>query len=209
MTHLPDGTNDKLRAALTHDDALDDVKRARMWANLDARLEIPVATHRWRWPVAFAIAASTAAVLGIVMRHGGGGDVRMLVAPAEATLDAPLGPHVRARLVGPAQLDVLGPAGDVTTVRLSAGTLYAQFDGGPGRSLTIVTTAATIEVVGTVFAVEVRDDDTCVSVAHGRIRATTSHGAWFVATGEHRCGRDAAVSPIDPRVKDALARHEA
>ena len=43
-----------------------------------------------------------------------------------------------------------------------------------------------VEVVGTLFAVEVRGDATCVVVAHGRVRATS--GARTVATGGGRAG---------------------
>ena len=206
----------RVRAAMTLDDRLDDVTRARIWAALDRRLAAEVragaAWRRWRWPVACAI-AGCAAVLAIASgrersRHMvSEGPARAIVAPADTTVTATIAVHTRAALVGPAELDVVG----ARTVRLVSGTLYASFEGGPGRSLRVEAPGAVVDVVGTLFAVEagIGAAPTCVSVAHGRVRMTMGPRIVMVGGGERVCtGPASAVGPIRPGVKEALVRHE-
>src|SRR5262245_10052658 len=120
-----------VRRAMTFDDQLDDVTRARIWTRLATRLGQPQ-RRAPRWPIAFAVgaiaaAASVALVLRGRIESHGGVEQLALTAPAHATVSARLGPHTQAALVGPAHLAVVGDAGDRTTVRLDAGTLYARF----------------------------------------------------------------------------------
>ena len=210
MTHT---ANELLRSALTRDDQLDDLARVRIWSRIASRLAEPEARSA-RWPlfagIAIGACAAAAAALFVLRPHGDqphAVEQLALTAPAHATVSARLGPHTQAALVGPAHLAVVGEAGDRTTVRLDAGTLYASFDGGAGRSLRIVAPGATVEVVGTLFAVEVAGDRTCVSVAHGRVRVTPKTGTIrAVGAGERVCGD--AADRIDPALHEALVHFE-
>jgi hypothetical protein len=131
-----------------------------------------------------------------------------LTVPAEASVSSQLGPHTRASVVGPARL-ALRRTGDATVVALERGTLLADFAGGSNRTLQIDAPGATIEIVGTLFSVEVASS-TCTSVAHGRVKVTSTATAnvMFVGAGERYCV-DAAIEPIAPTVREALERHEA
>ena len=208
----------EVRAVMTRDDRLDDVTRARIWSRLDAELDVdgaaPRARGRARWAIAAGAIAVAAGVAWIALARGGAPpdgvppDDAPLVAPADTTLTTRLGPHTRAALVGPAQLAVIGRAGDATTVRLDRGTLYASFEGGGGRSLRVLAPGAVVEVVGTLFAVDAHGGRTCVSVEHGRVRVTMGARVAYVGGGERLCSDDAAVGAIEPRVKEELVRHE-
>lgn len=191
-----------LRAIMTVDDQLDDVTRARIWSRLEDRLDARAPQRRWwGW---LAVPVACAAVLVIVLaRHAE--PPRALEAPAGAMLSAPIGPHVHAALVGPARLE-LGE--DAATVRLAAGTLYAEFESGPGRALRVVAPGAVVDVVGTLFAVEaIGDHASCVSVVHGRVRVTTPSRIAYVGAGQRWC-TNAAVRQIEPRTRERLIRHE-
>jgi TolA-binding protein len=200
--------NEIVRSALTADDRLDDIKRAQIWARIDARLDEPAPRRRW-WPaIALTSAAACAALAWLALRTRGTAEIAF-VAPAETTLSTHLGPHTRAALVGPAHVELVGTPGDATAVRLRSGTLLAEFTGGPGRSLRVEAPGVVVEIVGTLFAVEARGDDTCVSVSHGRVRVTpVGESALAVSTGETWC-RSHAIAPISPAMSDALGRHEA
>ncbi|MGE5185711.1 MAG: hypothetical protein ACM31C_26800, partial [Acidobacteriota bacterium] len=126
---------ERLKALLTLGERLDDIRRAQMWARIEDRIAEPPARRTW-WPAAVA-AAGVAALAIVVLARGDQHEPAALVAPADTTLSARLGPHARAALVGPARLEVVGTAGDATTVRLRAGMLMAEFEGGPGRSLRV------------------------------------------------------------------------
>ena len=194
-----------VRSALTADDRLDDIKRAQIWSRIEDDLARAPARRAW-WPaLALAGAAAGALAVWLAARHPAGDAA--LVAPTDTTLSARLGPYTRASLVGPARLDVV-TAGEASVVHLSRGTLLADFTGGAGRSLRVVAPGAIVDIVGTLFAIEVRDDDTCVSVSHGRVRVTSPSSVTFVSSGETWC-RSHALAPIAPSISDALAHHEA
>ncbi len=172
MTRVPD----VLRAAMTTDDRLDDLTRARMWSRLDKRLhetESAPRTSMRRWIPALLLAAGVlcVAIVAIGIQRGHGAS-QAFVAPEHTTLSAALGPYTHAALVGPAELEVVGEPAEATTVRLDRGTLLAEFTGGGHRSLHILAPGMTVEIVGTLFAVEVREHGSCVSVSHGRVRVT-------------------------------------
>ncbi len=220
MSHVCDGRDracvscaeisrrhDLVRAAMTVDDQLDDIKRARIWGDLEDRLSVP-APRRTRWPYAMGAVAFAATVAIVMIARAPQHDERHTVTiPADTTATSRLGPHTRAALVGPAQLDLVGEAGEATTVRLRSGTLLADFEGGPGRTLRIETGRAVIEVVGTLFAVEIRDGETCTSVAHGRVRVSTVTGVIHVADGQQYCTGE-SLRPIASETRDALERHQ-
>ncbi|HEX7699921.1 MAG TPA: hypothetical protein VF403_04340, partial [Kofleriaceae bacterium] len=129
---------DTVRAVMTHDDRLDDIKRVQIWTRIEDRLAVPE-KPRARW-TAMAVVAVAATVVGVILVRGHREDstsANVLTAPADATLSARLGPHTRATLVGPARLEVVGIPGAATTVKLRSGTLLAEFSGGTGRSLRV------------------------------------------------------------------------
>jgi hypothetical protein len=203
-----------VRAAMTVDDRLDDIKRARIWTALEDRLGDAAGRRRGGWPMAIGVAAAlgVAAAAGVlVVRSPRSEEPRLLAVPVDTTVSSRLGPHTAASIVGPAQLDIVGPTGDATAVRLHSGTLLAEFTGGPHRSLRIEAPGAVIEVVGTLFAVEVRGGTTCTSVAHGRVRVTTLAAVVEVDGGQRHCtgGAFAPMAPISDDMRDALARQGA
>ena len=224
MSHVCDGRDlscasceavrrrhDTVRAAMMLDDRLDDIKRARIWTGLEDRLVEGTAPRRSRWPVALgataAMAVAAAAAL-LLVRTPAPSAAHVLAVPVDTTVSSQLGPHTAASIVGPAQLDLLDVVGDATEVRLRSGTLLAEFTGGAKRSLRIEAPGAVIDVVGTLFAVQVRGATTCTSVAHGRVRVTTSAGVVEVGGGQRHCTGD-ALRPIDDDMRDALARQGA
>jgi TolA-binding protein len=205
-----------LRTALTTDDRLDDLARVRIWnelaSNLAADRDAAAGIERRRRTLAIAMtsgitaAALAAAIAFIVLRPS--------PAPHESTvadgtsLTLPLGPHGHAQVVGSARFEVVGAPAAATTVRIDAGVLLAEFSGGPGRSLKIVAPHVTVDVVGTLFAVDVRLAETCVSVEHGTVRLTWNDRPPLALTGGHRYCTGTGAQPIAPETRDALLRHE-
>jgi hypothetical protein len=196
---------DQLRSIMTVDDRLDDVTRARIWSRLDERIALHASRRRigWRWPVAIAAAAAAAVAIALLRPSADEPARRVLLAPPDVTLDAALGPYTQAALVGPARLEVE----DARTVRLAAGTLYATFEGGQGRALRVVAPGIVVDVVGTLFAIEAGERDSCVSVVHGRVRAASARRIAYVGAGERWCSAE-PVTPISPQIREALTRHE-
>ena len=196
-----------VRVALTAGDQLDDIRRSKIWTRIEDRLD-DRAPAPWRWLLAGG--AGALAIAGIVMLvvARGHGPIDGFVAPPDATLTMTLG-HAKAALVGPAKLDVLESGDRVTRLALRHGRLVAEFAGGQGRSLRIDAPGATIEIVGTLFAVDVHASGTCVSVAHGRVRMTTFTQVIFVEGGHEACTDAPAPHAIATEVRDALAHHEA
>jgi TolA-binding protein len=224
MSHLCDGRDlacprcvalagrlGTVRTVMTTDDALDDIKRARIWTRLEDRLA-DAAPRRPRWPVALGFAATAAAAIAAVAilapSPRPAEPPHLLSVPADTTVSSRIGPHTWAALVGPAQLELIGTPGDATVVRLQRGTLLAEFAGGPNRTLRVEAPATVIDVVGTLFAVEVRGAETCTSVEHGRVRVTGTGGIVHVAAGERYC-TGGALHPIANDLRDALERHQA
>ncbi|HEY3806974.1 MAG TPA: outer membrane protein assembly factor BamD [Kofleriaceae bacterium] len=200
-------TEDLLRTALTIDDELDDIRRAHVWARLEPRLAIAAPRTRARWPVAVGIGlVAAAAAIAVVVRTS---PPASFVAPADTTLSLHVDDATRAVLVGPAELEPVSHAPQLTVVRLRRGTLLAEFEGGHGRALRILAPGAVVEIVGTLFSVEARDDASCVSVAHGTVKMTTAARVQFVTTGQRACSDEPAPRPIAPAMRDALAHHEA
>ena len=199
-------TDDLLRTAMTVDDELDEIRRARAWARLEPQLAAPMSRPRAHRSIAigFALAAAAAAIIVVVHGHT---TPASYVAPRDTTLSLHVDDHTRAVLVGPAQLDPIEQSATTTVVRLRSGTLLAEFEGGHGRSLRILAPGAVVEIVGTLFAVEARHDATCVSVSHGTVRMTSAGRVQTITTGERACSDELAMQPIEAAVRDALARH--
>ena len=202
-------TEDLLRTALTIDDELDDIRRAQGWARLEPQLRPVAAASRSRWPFAFALGAGFAAVAAIAWLVHAPAAPTSFVAPADTTLSLHVDDSTRAVLVGPAELDPVEHSATDTVVRLRRGTLLAEFEGGHGRSLHILAPGAEVEIVGTLFAVEVHGATTCVSVSHGTVKLTTAARVQLVTNGERACSDALALAPIAPATRDALVHHEA
>jgi TolA-binding protein len=218
---MTDSTRDaQLRTVLTAGDRLDDITRARMWSGIADQLAestAAAAAPRSRWTRNATIACGALAIAAtalLVVRAGRGKTGELGAAPgqlavaADATLSTRLGPHARAALVGPARLEMLGPAGEVTVVRLHEGTLLAEFEGGAGRALRIEAGDLTAEVVGTLFSVEIMPSGACVSVAHGAVRVTSHGASHIVGAQQQLCSGDAAPHALPANVGDQLTRHE-
>ena len=89
--------NDTVRAAMTLDDRLDDIKRVQIWARIDESLSAPARRRSW-WPAFAAVAIAGAAIVVAVARRPATEEPQVLSAPADTTLSAALGPHTRAAL---------------------------------------------------------------------------------------------------------------
>ncbi|MGH9888015.1 MAG: FecR domain-containing protein, partial [bacterium] len=199
---------DAVRAAMTVDDDLDDVKRARIWTRLEDRLTEVGPARGSRAPIAIGLAAAAAvAAAGLFVALRPRDDRRTLSVPVDTVVTSQLGPHTFASIAGPAQLDILGVPGEATTIHLRSGRLLVDFAGGAGRALRIEAPRATIDVVGTLFAVSVHASATCTSVSHGRVRITMPAGVLFVAGGQRYCAGD-TIAAIETDVREALARHQ-
>jgi len=196
-----------VRVALTTGDELDDIRRSKIWTRIEDRLD-DRAPAPWRWLLAGGVGALAIAGVVMLLVTRGHGPIEGFVAPADTTLTMTLG-HAKAALVGPAKLDVLETGDQGMRLALRHGRFVAEFEGGHGRTLRIETPGATIEIVGTLFAVDVHPNGTCVSVAHGRVRMTTFTQVMFVDGGHEACSDAAAPHAIASDVRDILAHHEA
>jgi hypothetical protein len=221
MSHVCDGRDrscavckalarrlDTVRAVMTVDDELDDIKRARLWTQLEDRLTSAEPLRRSRRPLALAVGVVAAAIAAFALVPRRDPARHILAVPVDTVVSSRLGAHTAASIVGPARLEILGVAGDATAIRLHSGTLLAEFAGDAGRSLRIETPGATIDVVGTLFAIAVQDGATCTSVAHGRVRITTRRDVLHVIDGQRHCTGD-SIRPITDDMRDALARQAA
>ncbi|HET9986930.1 MAG TPA: FecR family protein, partial [Kofleriaceae bacterium] len=196
-----------VRVALTTGDELDDIRRAKIWSRVEDRLGEPVHAP-WRWLLAGGAGALALAAVVMLIAMRGRGAADGFVAPPDATLSLRLG-HASAALVGPARLDVVETGEQATTVALRSGRLLAEFEGGHGRTLRIQAPGATIEIVGTLFAVDVRGAVTCVAVAHGRVRMTTFARVIEIGAGRSACSDTPIDHAIAEDMRDALAHHAA
>ena len=157
--------------------ALDEAELAQVWRRVrDAQAERRVAPRRWRYAIATGVAVATAAVLLVAWlcgyRASGAlaGDVA-LTPGAQIDATAPraiaMADGSRVTLAPEARLEVLANEGDkfVTAVRRGK----VGFDVRPGgpRKWIIETDLATVEVVGTAFAVERSAVELSVTVERG------------------------------------------
>jgi ferric-dicitrate binding protein FerR (iron transport regulator) len=133
-------------------------------------------------------------------------------------LEVPAGTSVRARLrdtvkltlVGPATLEVMASRPAFIEVSLRQGTLLATYDGAKGGTLRIHAPDQTVEIVGTLFMIDVKKSGTSVSVAHGRVvvRRTNEAGPVFVGGNQTLVSGMRHVGPLDARTRDRLDSFE-
>ena len=157
--------------------ALDEAELAQVWRRVrDAQAERRVAPRRWRYAIATGVAVATAAVLLLAWprdhRAAGAlaGDVALTPGAqidATAARAIAMADGSRVTLAPEARLEVLANEGDkfVTAVRRGK----VGFDVRPGgpRKWIIETDLATVEVVGTAFAVERSAVELSVTVERG------------------------------------------
>lgn len=146
-------------------------------------------------------------------------------APSERTLsesfdrlEVPAGTSVRARLrdsvkltlVGPATLEVIASRPKFIEVRLRQGTLMATYDGSTGGTLRIHAPDEAVEIVGTLFMIDVQKSGTSVSVAHGRVVVRRQNEARpvFVGRDQTLVSGTRQVAPLDPRTRERLNSFE-
>jgi hypothetical protein len=113
----------------------------------------------------YAVHSSAGAPLGLSDR----GLDRVELLPG-ASMRARLGRTADLVLLGPLELAVRNGDERVVVLELRRGTLIGDLDGSAGRSLRIATGDATVDIVGTRFAVEASSGATRVFVEHGRVR---------------------------------------
>jgi TolA-binding protein len=90
--------------------------------------------------------------------------------PARTTVRAHLAQLAELMLVGPLDLKVASAKQGLVEVELARGTLVGDYDGARGGKLRVRSGEVTVEIVGTLFAVEANAGTTRVSVAHGKVR---------------------------------------
>jgi hypothetical protein len=105
-----------------------------------------------------------------------------LSVPANATMRAHLAGRADLTLVGPLDLAVTSASSELVVLALGRGVLVGDYDGARGGTLRVRSGDVTVEVVGTLFAVEARAEGTRVSVAHGKVRVERA-GEIFTLTG--------------------------
>lgn len=143
--------------------------------------------------IAIAVAAAAAAVAIAVLathdsgsRRGAAPSAQIALAPGTWTAVD----HARVRLAA-GGVAWRGGAGEIV---LEAGRVEVEVDPTPHRPFRVVTTSFTVEVLGTVFAVDLDS----VEVRHGAVRITSSKGSVLVerlAAGERWSPTTAARAP--------------
>jgi TolA-binding protein len=210
----PPSIDDRLRVAMRADDRLDDLRRARIAASLDAALDAaPARRPRHRRVIAVAVAVVAAgamvAVGARVLRPASTSRPR----PTPASLDVPSGASTEARLGGAARITLRGPAHlelaatAGAPVTLTRGTLIGSYDHRVGGRLTVRTPHAEVAVVGTLFTVEV-DATTCVAVAHGLVDVTAGRRQRRLERGQRWCVDAAELTAVSPTLERLMAEHE-
>ena len=153
----------------------------------------------------------------IVTRTGGRPDrsflqqrFQRLRTAAGTTVRARVGARTRVSLVGPTEVAVLSDVADVLDVEVQSGTFVADFTHRRTGRLRIHSPGAITEVVGTLFAVEVRGTQSRVSVAHGRVVVQPSEGAPLaLSAGESWTSGTPDITRLPAPTAALLADHDA
>jgi TolA-binding protein len=130
--------------------------------------------------------------------------------PGGAKVRARLTDRVRVTLVGPARLEVLGANDDVIELGLPYGTLLGDYDHRTGGTLRIRSPRMTVEIVGTVFAIEARARGSRLSVSHGIVSAQVEGRTDALLVRDRQSlDTDAdTAKPIDAPISGLLDEHE-
>lgn len=157
--------------------ALDEAELAQVWRRVrEAQAEERVAPRRWRYAVATVVAVAALAIAIIAWPRGPhsagalAGDRPLtpgvhLDAPTPRTIGLADGSALA--LAADAQLEVLANDGDKFVTAVRRGKVGFDVKPGGPRRWIIETDLATVEVVGTAFAVERGADALEVTVARG------------------------------------------
>jgi TolA-binding protein len=134
---------------------------------------------------------------------------RLQTAPG-TTVRAHVGERTRVTLVGPADVSVGAATPELLDVNLDAGMLVADFVHRNSGRLRIHSPGVVTEVVGTLFSVEVRGDESRVSVARGRVVVQPIDGApRVVSAGQSWTSGTVSMRAVPAMTAAALADHDA
>ena len=201
----------ELREATTLDDRLDEVRRARIWDESDgsdpdaravrARRRTVIAAALVGGALAAAVLAALGAraLWGEPERGGRHQATQIVEVPASATARAQLG-AAAVVLHGPARMQV-ERADEIVELVLERGVVSGEYDGARGGRMRVRTPHAVVEVVGTLFDVEVERHATCVAVAHGEVAVRASAGVRAVKDGQSWCTDAVDVRAVEPAVE--------
>lgn len=221
MTRLDENDAAQIREAATIDDRLDDVRRARIWTQLDRALDRedargpgPRLSRRWLMLGGVALAAAIGLAVWVtagwtrrdaLSGTAGAADAEVLDIPPGATARAQLGDAAAVTLYGPTRVALDETEGRVD-VMLERGTIAGDYDHARGGTMRIRTPHAVVEIVGTVFAVDVTDR-TCVAVAEGVVRVRAGRSVRDVRAGESWCAGDLEARAIPPLLDERMTDH--
>jgi TolA-binding protein len=173
---------------------------------LDAALATAIAPRRRRWlapaGIGVGLALAAAAAVALLVARDSSSPVRphaVALAPAAWTSVG----HARVRLAAGGEA---WQAGD-GEVRLQAGRVEVEVDPAARRSFRVVAPGFTVDVLGTVFAVELDG----VEVTRGAVRITSPSGAVLVerlAAGERWSNARTVRAGAPPPVADEPAAGE-
>lgn len=137
-----------------------------------------------------------------------GQKVERLKVPAGVALRASLTQRAELTLYGPLELAVTLAAGDRIELQLASGILIGEYKGSEGSSLVIRSPGAVTEIVGTLFAVEVHEGQSRVSVSRGEVQVQS--GGMTTAVGARQSWSTArsSLGSTPPSVVALFAKHE-
>lgn len=116
--------------------------------------------------------------------------------PANTTIRARLVDRAELTLVGPVELAVTSASPELVALELTRGSLVGDYDPAAGGKLRLRTRDATVEVVGTLFAIEASSAGTRVSVAHGKVRVESRGEIVTLTDGQSWSARGRRVQPL-------------
>ncbi len=154
-------------------------------------------------------------IAGTATQPGGvsdalGRSLSHLEVPAGGMVRAELGPHARIALWGPARVQIEQVSGSSVAPRIALsveeGLLLGELDHAEGE-LQIRSHDAVTTVVGTVFAVDVRDSVSRISVSRGAVEVRADAVAVRVESGwTYRVGAPGR-EPLSAELAPLLAQH--
>lgn len=137
-----------------------------------------------------------------------GQKVERLEVPAGVALRASLTQRAELTLYGPLELVVKQAAGDRIELQLDSGILIGDYKGSEGSSLVIRSPGAVTEIVGTLFAVEVHEGQSRVSVSRGEVRVDSAGKIAAVSASQSWSTARSSLGSTPPSVVALFAKHE-